>query len=341
MTAKSLPKVSNWLSRRAMLRLGLAGLVWPRFFTRAAQAASQETETHGLSIFGDLAMPEDFSHFPYVNTNAPKGGEIALQVSATAGNQNFTTFNTLNIYILEGDGAAGMSAIFDSLMAGSGDEPDSLYGLVTRAVRVSADKTVYRFLLRKEARFHDGSPLTARDVAFSLNLLKTKGHPSIHQSLRDLDTAEAEADDIVRVRLKPHHSREAILIIAGQPIFSAAYYKSHPFDETTLEPPLGSSAYKVGTFDTGHYISFDRVPDYWGKDLPVNVGQANFDRIRFEYFGDRKVAFEAFKSGVFTFREEFTHPCGRPVMISPPSRTAESSARRFPTNRPWEHRAGS
>ena len=113
MTAKSLPKVSNWLSRRAVLRLGLAGLVWPRFFTRAAQAASQETETHGLSIFGDLAMPEDFSHFPYVNTNAPKGGEIALQVSATTGNQNFTTFNTLNIYILEGDGAAGMSAIFE------------------------------------------------------------------------------------------------------------------------------------------------------------------------------------------------------------------------------------
>jgi microcin C transport system substrate-binding protein len=96
------------------------------------------------------------------------------------------------------------------------------------------------------------------------------------------------------------------LIIAGQPVFSAAYYTSHPFDETSLQPPLGSSAYKVGAFDTGHFISFDRVPDYWGKDLAVNVGQANFDRIRFEYFGDRKVAFEAFKSGVFTFREEFT-----------------------------------
>ena len=196
--------------------------------------------------------------------------------------------------------------IFDSLMTGSGDEPDSLYGLVARAVRVSADKTTYRFLLRKEARFHDGSPLTARDVAFSLNILKTKGHPSIRQALRDLDAAEAEADDIVMVRLKPHHSREAVLIVAGQPIFSAAYYASHAFDETTLEPPLGSSAYKVGAFDAGHFISFDRVPDYWGKDLPVNVGQANFDRIRFEYFGDRKVAFEAFKAGVFTFREEFT-----------------------------------
>jgi microcin C transport system substrate-binding protein len=241
-----------------------------------------------------------------VNPDAPKGGEISLQVSATAGNQNFTTFNTLNIYILKGDGAAGMGAIFDSLMAGSGDEPDSMYGLLARAVRVSADKTVYRFLLCKEARFHDGSRLTARDVAFSLNLLKTKGHPSIRQTLRDLDAAEAEAEDIVMVRLKPQHSREAILIIAGQPVFSAAYYTSHPFDETSLQPPLGSSAYKVGAFDTGHFISFDRVPDYWGKDLAVNVGQANFDRIRFEYFGDRKVAFEAFKSGVFTFREEFT-----------------------------------
>jgi microcin C transport system substrate-binding protein len=251
-------------------------------------------------------MPEGFSHFPYVNPDAPKGGEIALQVSATSGNQNFTTFNTLNIYILKGDGAAGMGAIFDSLMAGSGDEPDSAYGLIARAVRVSADKTVYRFLLRKEARFHDGSPLTARDVAFSLNLLKTKGHPSIRQSLRDLEAAEAEADDIVRIRLKPHHSREAALIVAGQPVFSAAYYTSHPFDETTLEPPLGSGAYKVGSFDTGHYITFERVQDYWGKDLPVNVGQGNFDRIRFEYFGDRKVAFEAFKAGAFTFREEFT-----------------------------------
>ena len=306
MIAKSFPRISHALSRRAALRFGAAGLVLPRFLTLAAQAASQETETHGLSIFGDLAMPEGFSHFPYVNPDAPKGGEISLQVSATAGNQNFTTFNTLNIYILKGDGAAGMGAIFNSLMAGSGDEPDSMYGLLARAVRVSADKTVYRFLLRKEARFHDGSRLTARDVAFSLNLLKTKGHPSIRQTLRDLDAAEAEAEDIVMVRLKPQHSREAILIIAGQPVFSAAYYTSHPFDETSLQPPLGSSAYKVGAFDTGHFISFDRVPDYWGKDLAVNVGQANFDRIRFEYFGDRKVAFEAFKSGVFTFREEFT-----------------------------------
>jgi microcin C transport system substrate-binding protein len=304
--ARFLPRASYGLTRRSALRLGFAGVVVARFFTPRVPAAAEETETHGLSIFGDLAQPAGFSHFPYVIPDAPKGGEIVLQVSSTSGNQNFTTFNTLNTYILKGDGAAGMGLIFDSLMSGSGDEPDSLYGLVARAVRISADKTTYCFLLREEARFHDGSPLTAHDVAFSLNILKTKGHPSIRQSLRDLEAAEAESDGVVMVRLKPRHSREAALIVAGQPVFSAAYYANHPFDETTLEPPLGSSAYKVGSFDAGHYIAFDRVPDYWGKDLAVNTGQANFDRVRFEYFGDRKVAFEAFKAGVFTFREEFT-----------------------------------
>ena len=129
MIAHFLPQASRALTRRSALRLGLAGLVLPRFFMPRAQAAAQETETHGLSIFGDLALPAGFSHFPYVNPDAPKGGEIVLQVSSTSGNQNFTTFNTLNTYILKGDGAAGMGLIFDSLMSGSGDEPDCSMGL--------------------------------------------------------------------------------------------------------------------------------------------------------------------------------------------------------------------
>jgi len=303
---ETLPLPHLSLTRRKALGLGLGALAPTFRLPLAAAATGGETETHGLSIFGDLALPPDFSHFAYVNPAAPKGGEIALQVSATSGNQNFTTFNTLNAYILKGDGAAGMGLTFDSLMTGHGDEPDSLYGLVARAVRISPDKTTYRFLLRKEARFHDGSPLRARDVAYSINTLKTKGHPSIRQSLRDVESAEAEADDVFLLRLHPRHSREAALIVAGQPIFSAAYYSTHAFDETTLEAPLGSGAYKVGPFEQGRTISFDRIADYWGQDLPVNRGQANFDRIRFEYFADRKVAFEAFKAGVFTFREEFT-----------------------------------
>lgn len=305
------------LSRRSALgfgsillsRLGVAGLglgAWRGVAQAAADDANGGTETHGLSTFGDLALPPDFTAFGYVNANAPKGGEISLQVSSISGNQNFTTFDTLNIFILKGDGAAGMGAVFDSLMTGNADEPDSLYGLVAKKVWISSDKNHYRFFLRKEARFHDGTPLTAHDVAFSLQLLKTKGHPAIRQSLRDFDSAEAEADDVVSVHLKPGHSRQAALIVVGQPIFSAAYYTTHNFDETTLDPPLGSGPYKVGPFNQGRDISFLRVADYWGADLPVNRGQNNFDKMRYEYFSDRKVAFEAFKAAVYTFREEFT-----------------------------------
>ncbi|HEY5225931.1 MAG TPA: extracellular solute-binding protein [Methylovirgula sp.] len=303
------------LSRRSALgygailmgRLGFAGLgTWRGIAQAATDAAPGGTETHGLSTFGDLALPSDFTAFGYVNANAPKGGDISLQVSGISGNQNFTTFDTLNIFVLRGDGAAGMGMVFDTLMAANADEPDSVYGLVAHKIWIAPDKNLYRFYLRKEARFHDGTPLTAHDVAFSLQLLKTKGHPAISQSLRDFESAEAEADDVLAVHLKPGHSREAALIVAGQPIFSAAYYTTHKFDATTLEPPLGSGAYKVGAFNQGRDISFLRVADYWGADLPVNRGQNNFDKIRYEYFGDRKVAFEAFKAAVYTFREEFT-----------------------------------
>ena len=296
-------------SRRSVLQFcsGLLGASVPlRSIRLLADTQAAGRETHGLSIFGDLALPPDFKSFAYVDLKAPKGGQIVLQPSSGGGNVNPTTFNTFNVYILKGDGATGMGAIFDSLMVGNSDEPDTLYGLVAKKVWVSADKLTYRFFLRKEARFHDGTPLTAHDVAFSLNILKEQGHPAIAQSLRDLESAVPEADDIIRVTLKKTHSREAILAVAGQPIFSAAYYGKNTFNETTVVPPLGSGPYKVGSFDLGHFIAFERVADYWGKDLPVNVGQNNFDTIRFEYFADRKVAFEAFKAGVFTFREEFT-----------------------------------
>lgn len=300
-------------SRRSLLRLGsgffgslgLASLPAWRAVAQAAEEAGG-TETHGLSTFGDLALPADFPHFAYVDPQAPKGGQILLQPGGGGPNSNPTTFNTLNVFILKGDGAAGMGAIFDNLMAANSDEPDSFYGLVASKVWISADKNLYRFFLRKEARFHDGTPLTAHDVAFSLGILKSQGHPVIRQSLRDFDSAEAEAEDVLLVRLKPGHMREAALAVVSQPIFSAAYYSKQPFNETTLESPLGSGAYKVGDLDQGHFISFTRVADYWGKDLPVNRGQNNFDTVRYEYFGDRKVAFEAFKAAVYTFREEFT-----------------------------------
>jgi microcin C transport system substrate-binding protein len=294
------------VTRRAVLAgaaaLAGAGALRPY----AALAADGERESHGLSIFGDLKYGPDFAHFAYVNPNAPKGGAISQQIASTTGNQNFDTFNTLNVYVLKGDGAAGMPLTFSSLMVRALDEPDALYGLVAQAVRWSADGLTYRFRLRPEARFHDGSRLTARDVAASFMLLKEKGHPLISQSIRHMAAAEAEGDDVVKIAFARERSRDLPLVVAGLPIFSEAYYRTCNFEESTLEVPLGSGPYRVGRFEVGRFIEFDRLPDHWAERLPVSVGQNNFERIRYEYFRDRQVAFEAFKAGAFTFREEFT-----------------------------------
>jgi microcin C transport system substrate-binding protein len=296
------------LNRRQLIAAGSAALVTAPLYTQrtwAQAAAEAEVESHGLSSFGDLKYPADFKHFDFVNPAAPKGGTFSLQISSIGGNQNFDTFNTLNIFVLKGDGAAGMDATFDTLMARAADEPDSLYGLVAHSVVTSPDRRLLRFRLRPEARFHDGSPLTAEDVVFSIKILKEKGHPRFSQTIRLVEAADVDGKDVV-VRLAKNSSRDLPLIVAGLPIFSARYYSSKLFDEATLEPPLGSGGYKVGRFEQGRFIEFERVKDYWGADLPVNRGQGNFDRMRFEYFRDRRVAFEAFKAGEFLFREEFT-----------------------------------
>ena len=294
------------MTRRGALKWTAAGLV-ASYASRAPRAfADDAIETYGLSSFGDLALPADFKHFDYVNPDAPKGGLLSLQITSTSGNQNFDTFDTLNIYSKKGDGAAGMSATFDTLMSGNGDEPDSVYGLVARAVRYSKDKLTYRFLLRPEARFSDGSKLTAADVAFSLNVLKEKAHPTYSQLLSEVASVSAETEDVVLVRFIEGRSRDAHLVVVGMPIFSAAWWKGRDFDAATLEAPLGSGPYRVKTFEQGRFIEFELDPGYWGKALPVNVGVSNFQRLRFEYYRERQVAFEAFKAGAIDFHQEYT-----------------------------------
>ena len=295
------------LTRRTTLKLGsaaLGALALPSGFGRALAAG--EVETHGLSTFGELALPADFPHFAYVNPQAPRGGLLSIQIKNTSGNQNFETFDTLNIFVFKGDGAAGMDTTFDTLMAGSGDEPGSMYGLVADKVRISNDKLTYKFHIRPEARFHDGSKLTARDAAFSFNMLKAKGHPVYRSILGEFSGAEAQADDVLVVRFTANRSRDLHLVIAGLPIFSEAWWKGRDFEASTLEAPLGSGPYKMSRFEQGRYIEFARVRDYWGDRLPVNVGQNNFDRIRYEYYRERQVAFEGFKSGQINFNEEYT-----------------------------------
>jgi microcin C transport system substrate-binding protein len=296
--------VSGAINRRSVLVLAtsaIAAAMLPRF-----AFAQQGEERHGMSAFGDLKYPPDFHHFEYVNPNAPKGGRFSHVGSSRMFNQNFLTFNSLNSYVLSGDAAMGMQMTFASLMARALDEPDASYGLTARAVRIDDGGATYRFFMRPETRFHDGSPLTAEDAAWSLNTLKEKGHPIIRQLLRDMERAEAEDAATLAVRFKPERGREAPLFVAGLPIFSRAYYANRNFEESTLDIPLGSGPYKVGRFEAGRYIEFDRVPDWWGADLPVSRGTSNFDVIRFEYFRDRDVAFEAFTAGQYLFREEFT-----------------------------------
>jgi microcin C transport system substrate-binding protein len=294
------------LTRRAALKAGWGGALATFAWRPLAALADDAAEVHGLSSFGDLALPPDFPHFAYVNPQAPTGGLLSLQITGTSGNQNFDTFDTLNIYTWKGNGAAGMSATFDTLMTANGDEPDSVYGLLAQSVRVSADKLDYRFRLRPEARFFDGSQVTAADVAFSLNVLKEKGHPIYAQLLKEVEAANAEGEDVVHVRFVEGRSRDAHLIVVGMPVFSAAWWSGRDFTAATLDPPLGSGAYKVNTFEQGRFIEYARDPKYWGAKLPVNLGQNNFDRLRFEYYRERQVAFEAFKAGAINYHEEFT-----------------------------------
>ena len=240
-----------------------------------------------MSAFGDLAYPADFHHFRYVDPKAPKGGTFSQIGPDRQFNQNFLTFNSLNSYILKGDAAQGMELTFATLMVRSGDEPDAMYGLAAAKVRRSADGLTYRFFIRPEAKFHDGTRLTAHDVAFSLNILKEKGHPLITQSLRDFTGAKADDEVSVVATFAPNRARDVPLFVAGLPIFSRAYYATKPFDESTLDVPLGSGAYKVGRFEPGRFIEYERVKDWWGADLPVARGQNNFDIVRFEYYRDR------------------------------------------------------
>jgi microcin C transport system substrate-binding protein len=291
------------LSRRHVLGLG-AGLLSAAHFRRAA--ADTGAEIHGISVFGDLKYPADFQHFDYVNVAAPKGGLFSLIPSNRAYNQSFFTFNSLNAYILKGEGAQGMDMTFAPLMTRANDEPDAMYGLAAKSVQISPDKLVYRFRMRPEARFHDGSKLTAQDVAFSLTALKEKGHPLIVVQLRDMLKAEAPDDATVVVTFAENRGRDVPLYVAGLPIFSKAYYTTRPFDETTLDTPLGSGPYKVGKFEVNRYIEYERVKDWWAADLPVNRGSYNFDTVRYEFYRDRDVAFEGFTGKNYLFREEFT-----------------------------------
>lgn len=267
----------------------------------APGAAPAADKVHGLSAFGELKYPANFANFDYVNPAAPKGGRMSM--IGTAGR---ITFNSFNGFILKGDAAQGLSALFDSLMVRAFDEPDAVYGLVAESAEVADDRSWVIFNLRSDAKFADGSPLTADDIAFSLEILKTKGHPNIRLPLRDVTKAAILGPHKIKYEFQGVRTRDLPLFVATLPIFSKAYYSTRKFDETSLDPPLGSGPYKIKDFKAGTFVTYERRKDYWAADLPVNRGRHNFDELRYEYYRDRTAELEALKAGAYDLREEFT-----------------------------------
>ncbi|MBL4645008.1 MAG: ABC transporter substrate-binding protein, partial [Rhizobiales bacterium] len=284
-----------------------AGPVLAKTLLKGTGPFGAQAERHGLSIFGDLKYGPDFTHFDYVNPDAPKGGKLALQPGSWLHNQNPQTFNTLNGYVTKGDAPPRLELIFDTLMVSAYDEPDAIYGLLDESVQVSEDGNSFLFRLRPEARFHDGSRLTAYDAAFSISILKQDGHPDFTQSYKKISKIEALSNTHLLIELDGTQSRALILeMAANAPIFSQKFYETQDFSASSLTPPLASGPYKIGRFEQGRYLEYERVEDYWAKDLPIAEGHANFDVIRVDFFRERQTGFEAFKKGEVTFREEFT-----------------------------------
>lgn len=296
--------------------------------TVASASVLLAAERHGLSKFGDLKYGPDFKHFDYVNPNAPKGGKIAL-----IGSGGNTTFDSFNPFIIKGDAAQGLGALFDSLMTGSSDEPDSVYGLVARSVDVADDRMSVVFRMRPEAKFADGSPVTADDCVFSFTMLKEKGAPGYRVALRDVVKAEAIDPLTVRYTFTGELVRDLPITVATLPILPKSYWASR-FEDTITEPPLGSGPYRIGSFTTPRTIVYVRRPDYWADKLPVNVGQNNFDEIRYEYFGERAIALENLKSGVLDLREEFTAKSWATEYDVPQVRDGRIQRLTIPDNRP-------
>lgn len=320
-------------NRRTFLKLtgaSAAAALLPSGFTPALAGDRR----HGLSVFGDLKYPAGFFHFDYVNPDAPKGGTITFRPPSWAFNQNPQTFNSFNSFILKGDAPPRMEVCFDTLMVRALDEPDAMYGLLAESVEITDDGNTYIFNLRPEARFHDGSKLTAEDVAFSIILLKADGHPQISQTLRELIDTEVLDEYRVAVQFTGKQTRQLPLFVAGLPIFSKRYYTTYDFKQSTLTPPLSSGAYKVGKHAVGRYVEYHKVVDYWAKDLPVLVGQQNFDVLRLEFFRDYQVGFEAFKKGNITFQEEFSSKIWSTEYNFPAVQDGRVIRKEFADNRP-------
>ena len=288
------------------IRIRLIAFVYLIFFgslvsTGSVVNADQDNiKAHGFNFFGELKYPRDFQHLDYVNPNAPKGGEISIW--------GFGTFDSMNPYSRKGRAASLSSAPFESLLVETGDEIGSSYGLLAESIEYPADQKWVIFQLREEAKFSDGTPVTADDVAFTYNLFLDQGLPSYRAVLAEIvQGVEVIGPYTIKYTFSDQASkRDAIPIVGGLPVKSQAWFERSQarLDESRMEPAIGSGPYILDSFEINRWVKYRRNPEYWGASLPINRGRANFDEIRVEYFADTNAAFEAFKSGAYTMRVE-------------------------------------
>ncbi len=261
--------------------------------------AQSETliKSHGISNFGNLKYKKNFTHLDYVNPDAPKGGEISTW--------EFGTFDSLNRYIIKGNAASSGNIFLEPLMIGTADEPDALYGLIAETIEYPSDRSFAIFNIRPEAKFSDGTPVTADDLVFSHKILLEKGIPSLKQVFIDIKSVQALSDLRVKYQFtRPSENNEMLMLVASSTVFSKKFFEDRDFSESTLEPMLGTGPYLLEELDVGKRIVYKANPNYWGKDLPINIGRNNFEKIRYEYYADSTAAFEGFKAGEYSFRFE-------------------------------------
>jgi len=261
-------------------------------------AASNPAPVHGIAMHGELKYPENFSHFDYVNPDAPKGGTLRMSVVANG-------FDSFNPFVIRGVAAAGVSTyVYDTLLESSADEPFSEYGLIAESVEVPEDRSYVIFNLREQARFQDGEPITAEDVEFSHRILTTEGHPFYRNYYADVSKVTVENSHRIRFDFGATENRELPLILGQMPVMPAHYWADRKFEGNGLDVPVGSGPYRIDSYEAGRSVTYERVDDYWAEDLGIRKGRFNFDRIKYEYYNDDTVALESFKAGNFDLRVE-------------------------------------
>jgi len=296
-------------------------------------ASALATGSHAIAMHGTPKYDENFQHFDYVNPQAPKGGTLRLATVSTSG------FDSLNPFIIKGVPAAGItylrqSYLYDSLAVHAADEPFTLYGLIAERMEVPPDRSAITFHLNPRARFQDGQPITAADVAYTFELLTKKGHPLFSNYYKDVAAVEILDPQRIKFSFSTNKNRELPLILAEMPVLPKHYWEDRDFSKTSLDIPLGSGPYRIAEVDPGRSISYQRNPDYWAKALPVNRGRYNFDLIKIDYYRDDNVALQALKSGEYDFRIENSAKNWATAYNGPPFDRNELVTAEIPNHQP-------